>query len=289
MSLQELITVLILALEESIAGAQTATPVHDDCGSTEENVNAVASALGICENLKQLLQPAAPNRTPQPGQLSEFFELPGTARPGAWRGLPGDRQRVDEGINQGGMESNLLLLRVDNARLQIQNSLLVDEAHAFRRSKVLNAWLGTGIQGAGTGLQLSSNISVQRAGNILGVVGGATTIVLAMCTAELDAPAPTKTALELVNSVSDQNQRSLIPSALWHYMSKDDRFLATMGTALPAPPSQTKKKKFLSCRYNKLEDHELAEISNRLTAMEKKIDEMMQAISNMSKQLDKPH
>ena len=114
-----------------------------DCGVGDDNVSAVANALGVCDDLNQLLHPSIPPEFAQPEtpKFDELFTAPGTPRPGALRSDPGRRQRIDEALSRGEIESNLALLRLNNAMLQMQNSELEDEVRTFRRSKILNAFL----------------------------------------------------------------------------------------------------------------------------------------------------
>jgi hypothetical protein len=86
------------------------------------------------------------------------------------------------------MEATLTALHVENTLLQMRNLRSEDEAKAFRKFKMLNAFAGSAIQGVGTGLQLDKSIHVQRGGDIIGVVGNAASIFFAVCTAELDHP-----------------------------------------------------------------------------------------------------
>ena len=180
-------------------------------------------------------------------------------------------------------------LRIENAGLQLHIPLLVDEARAYRRSRLLNAFLGTGIQGIGTGLQLTSSKDVQRAGNILGVVGGGLTIVSALCTAELENPDPkAKAAIAIIDSVADNNKENLIPASVWGYLrdyTNKDFFDHMQKEALPKPlPEPNKRKAFLACEYNKKGNEEKVEkIEIRLSEINEKLDEINQALVRISK------
>jgi hypothetical protein len=268
------------------------------CGSTDGNVNAVASALGICEDLDHFLHPSESDRI-QPEGPFQLFNEPGTPRPGGLRGVPGRRQRIVEKLAQGESETNLMLSLLDNSRLRTENRLLVNHVRAYRRSKFLNAVVGTGVQGLGTGLQFSSSTGVQRAGNYLGIAGGVLAIAFALCTAELPPlEKPEKVAqpaLDILAPFSDSNQRHLIPKTLWSYMALDKPFVDHMNEMykeLLSPPrtAASKGKKILACRYNGSGEAEntIAEISSAFDELQTKARGMTEGMATLLDELDKP-
>jgi len=140
-------------------------------------------------------------------------------------------------------------------------------------------------------MQLSKSINVQRAGDIVGVVGGAASILLAMCTAELDVVKTSKPGREILTAFTENNQRRTIPDRVWRYMAADQQFVADMSKPLlaytfsavaPAP----ERKRLFSCRYNKLDDPKSVDLKKRLAEFEKKIGDMAQGMASLFDRLD---
>src|SRR5258708_17935885 len=74
--------VLVLTLGQIALPAQTIPRPSQgpDCGSAEGNVNAVAEALGVCADLKQLLPASVTPGLTQPDtpELRDLLTAPGT-------------------------------------------------------------------------------------------------------------------------------------------------------------------------------------------------------------------
>ena len=238
-------------------------------------MNAVAVALGVCPDLKQALQPST--LSTEPGVLpADLYRAGG--------------QKIHAAVDRGEIETNLTLLRLHNANLQIRIATLDQEANNFRSYKKLNAYLGSTIQGAGTGMQLSKDLTVQHIGDIVGVVGSAASILFALCTAELPRATSVQTAaaMEFLDSFADNNRNLRIPDRVWRYMNAaGGPFLDDMQTAVlnvKALPSAAPSKGMLSgCRVH-AHDTKLESISTSMASVEAKLGEMNQAMTRMLQQ-----
>jgi hypothetical protein len=143
-------------------------------------------------------------------------------------------------------------------------------------------------------MQLSKALSVQRAGDIVGVVGGVATIVFAVCTAELpDASEKAKPGLAVLAPFADENKgdrpEKRIPEHVWRYMARDQHFVEDMrqpvvtyhfstAAVAAAPPP---KKKLISCHVNAKPDNAVTDVAKRLSDLEKKIGDMTDGMASL--------
>jgi hypothetical protein len=236
--------------------SQTETP-HAGCpalpGFVPDNVQSIAGALAICGEVQRVLDsrsqaakgalaeqqfapggeqqaPAAPNAEAQRNEM-QMLEA---------------RQRISEAIAQATLDSNLVSLQLREAMIERQVSSFNAEQRAYRRTKILNAFLGTTVGAVGSGLQFSNNVSVQHVGDGISVAGGAITAVFALCTADIDLKdsAPDNT---MVQAFRSDNADHAVPDDVWSYMQ-------TKG-ALPAlaesfASATTAKSPWLSCHLS---------------------------------------
>jgi hypothetical protein len=293
-----------LSVLSGLCFAQTVSPTSAEgggCGSlpgAAENVKAFASALNICPDVARVMQrlstqslstaeraPARRETSPEPLNLLSPDVL--QAQREGIRGAQEqeDRQHINEAITRAALDSNLVLLKIQNTLLQYQMSVLVDEKRAYKRTKILNALLGTSVGAVGTGLQLSSSARVQQAGDIVGVVGGAITAVFAWCTAEIDPSAFAGT--NLFSAFTDGNKDQVIPDDAWNYLKNDAVLTSVMRSAAKAPPPQNK---LLSCHFKAAPQSQgqLALRQRALSALEDRLGMMNQAGADLLRSIS-PH
>jgi hypothetical protein len=204
----------------------------------------MARNLRVCGDLQRLFEAAA--RKANAAQLnSENLLAQGDkALSEEARQQLEDRQQISEAATRIALNSNLLQSQIQEIMLRNQGSILVDEKRAYRRTKILNAFLGTTVGAVGTGLQFSDSVHVQHVGDGIGVAGGAITAIFALCTADVyvtDSPPD-----QLFLTFQSRNQDHAIPDEIWSYLKEDSALLVAMDDAAKAPPVQ---KKFLSCHY----------------------------------------
>ena len=72
LSARLLFAVFCVILQYAIAQAQPLAH-SQDCGTSESNTNAVARALGVCEAVRELVNPPAP--APNNGPENPLYEL----------------------------------------------------------------------------------------------------------------------------------------------------------------------------------------------------------------------
>lgn len=237
------LTIGLLLTVTSLGYAQS-----DNCalpaGAVSENVRSMARNLRVCGDLQRLFEAAA--RKANAAQLnSENLLAQGDkALSEEARQQLEDRQQISEAATRIALNSNLLQSQIQEIMLRNQSSILVDEKRAYRRTKILNAFLGTTVGAVGTGLQFSDSVHVQHVGDGIGVAGGAITAIFALCTADVyvtDSPPD-----QLFLTFQSRNQDHAIPDEIWGYLKEDSALLVAMDDAAKAPPVQ---KKFLSCHY----------------------------------------
>lgn len=213
-------------------------------GAVPDNVRAIARDLRVCGDLQRLFEAGA--RKANAAQLnSENLLAQGDkALSEEARQQLEDRQQISEAATRTALSSNLLQSQIQAIMLRNQSSILVDEKRAYRRTKILNAFLGTTVGAVGTGLQFSDSVHVQHVGDGIGVAGGAITAIFALCTADVyvtDSPPD-----QLFLTFQSRNQDHAIPDEIWSYLKDDSALLVAMDEAAKAPPVQ---KKLLSCHY----------------------------------------
>jgi hypothetical protein len=245
-------------LSRSAAAQQSlGTSPDDSCASLqlplgvdEEQAARIGRALGICEDLKRLYatgeraserlnllqEQEANENSPSTGDLDRLLQQ--GDQNGVLRELGRELQQSREERDRltSELQQRLLVERTNakiaalaadsnSARLAVQSALVVQhsfldetEFRRYQHTKFLNAFLGTTISTVGTGLQLNSSAHVQQAGDVLGVVGGAVTAVLNICTADWnvkdqndDGDAPSK----LLKAFPDQNRSDVLPPDVW--------------------------------------------------------------------------
>lgn len=143
-------------------------------------------------------------------------------------------QRITERVAQAALHSNVVQAKVHNALIQMQESAWNAEQKAYRRTKILNAFLGTTVGAVGTVLQFSNSVTVQHAGDAVSVAGGVLSVIFAFCTAglgEQDSP-----PVPFLQAFADQNRDHVIPEDVWSYLQD---------VTPPPPPG-----KALSCHLN---------------------------------------
>jgi hypothetical protein len=97
-----------------------------------------------------------------------------------------DLTAVSAAATRATLEINRMLLVMERNRSKNLTAQMTAEQKAYRRTKILNAFLGTSIGVVGSGMQFSSSTAVQHAGDGVSVAGGAATILFAVCTADID-------------------------------------------------------------------------------------------------------
>jgi len=259
-----LLLVIGIICTSAIAQQALETQPNDNCTSLQlpphidkEQAARIARALDICDDLSKLYsthQTASERLILLQKQVASTNNLSDTGVDSLLR--QGDqneviRQLVQE-LQQNRDERNQLaselqdrlLVERTNAkiaalasdsnsvRMAVQSALIVQhtyltetEFQRYRRTKFLNAFLGTSLSTVGTGLQLNSSLHVQHAGD----VGGAVTALFNICTADWnvkdqndDGDAPSK----LLGAFSSQNQGGdILPPSIWDSLdqaTKDD-------------------------------------------------------------------
>jgi hypothetical protein len=251
-----------------------------------DDVKRAASSLNVCHNLEHILARrgitslrsfenfvaemqtetgANANALPQQDEATKQQDLR-------------DRQQITQALNRAMMDTNLLLLRSHTALLELQASSLNAEQRAYRRTKILNAFLGTTVGTIGSGMQFSNSTSVQHAGDGVSVAGGAITAVFAMCTAELEQPSDDP----LAQAFQNDNQQRLIPDTVWAFLKNDSTSFNDLVQAAPEPKPHSGK--LLSCRWKQLPPKQtLAAHAQFFHALENSLGKMSQANAELSR------
>lgn len=253
--------------------AQTETP-RAGCdaltGFVPGNVQSIAGTLAICGEVQQVLHnrsriaqgaleeqqfapgqertPEAPQNTEVQKQAIEMLEA---------------RQRISEAIARATLDSNLVSLQLREAMIERQVSSFNAEQRAYRRTKILNAFLGTTVGAVGSGLQFSNNVSVQHVGDGISVAGGAITAVFALCTAGIDEKdnPPDNTMAQAFRS---DNADHAVPDDVWSYLKTQGALPALAESFAPAP---TAKSPWLSCHLRGAPAEKEKKILNREKAI----------------------
>jgi hypothetical protein len=125
------------------------------------------------------------------------------------------------------------------------------EFERYRRTKFLNAFLGTTVSTVGTGLQLSSNLNVQRSGDYLGIAGGGITALFNICTADWNVPDvnsdPPSSSI-LFRAFDSDNQSELLPPTVWSVLDDADK-IAMKGIFTPNRGTTEFPLAHLSCHW----------------------------------------
>jgi hypothetical protein len=253
--------------------SQTETP-HAGCapltGFVPDNVQSIAGALAICGEVQRVLH----SRSLVPQGASEEQQLvPGEERvpqapsntevqKNAMEMLEA-RQRISEAIAGATLDSNLVSLQLREAMIERQISSFNAEQRAYRRTKILNAFLGTTVGAVGSGLQFSNNVSVQHVGDGISVAGGAITAVFALCTADiaLKDSIPDNTMAQAFRS---DNADHAVPDDVWSYL-KTQGALPALAESFAAAP--TAKSPWLSCHLRGAPAEKEKRILNRERAI----------------------
>jgi hypothetical protein len=100
-----------------------------------------------------------------------------------------------------------------------------NEQERYKRTKYLNAFLGTTVSTIGTGLQLNSDVSVQHAGDILGVAGGALTAFFNICTADWNVPDKPDPEMKgpLPGELASRTKPQIIPDTVWDVLDSAEK------------------------------------------------------------------
>jgi len=142
--------------------------------SVPDNVRSIANTLNICSDVQRvLLHGHGRSEIAPPGALEKQItpEEQGQAlssaeaqssQSNAMADLEA-RQRISEAISRATLDSNLVSLQLRNALIERQVASFNAEQRAYRRTKILNAVLGTTVGAIGSGLQFNNNVSVQHA------------------------------------------------------------------------------------------------------------------------------
>jgi hypothetical protein len=221
-----------------------ACPAQDDSTcvslSPDENVNAVAAALRICPAAKRIKD----SQTSGAAARINPNAAPGAEQLRALTADTADQQRIMAAVTHAQRNATLLVLQLENAVLATQEQQWLAEKYAYRRTKIINSFLGTGVSAVGTGMQLSSRLSIQRDGDIISVVGGAITATFNICTAdisEVDMEPNLPERLQQVLRSLAAGQQGNLPDDVWRYLQRDNQFMTEMKEAAEQPPPKPPK------------------------------------------------
>ena len=225
-------------------------PDNGSCDSLPDNVRAIANSLNVCQHLQRIL---LGHEIAPPGALSKQVIQPGAAPGGPPQSNVQEdhakqeefkaREHISEAINRAALNSNLVLLNAQTALLELQMSAMNAEQRAFRRTKFLNAFLGTTVGAIGSGMQFSKSVSVQHAGDGVSVAGGAITAVFALCTADIDM-IDQPPSDQLSEAFVNDNRGHVVPDDVWNYLKNDSTLRES---AAAAPEARPKREKTFSC------------------------------------------
>ena len=286
------LTLFLLALS---ASAQDPS----DCGSLESGKKpgqgdplAAARAIGICPTLKDLVGNNR-NLVKDP----EFLALRSQTDSASVNRL---RQLTTNNADRQALliQANQYVSRGEAAAMVALTALSMQAEENQRKHlssvgwyKILNAIFGNTLQGIGTGMQLSASTQTQHRGDVIQVVGIATSIFFALCTASADLdPGEAKTLVEFqAQSASPVYQymqltrpdivRSLatIPAA---GPNKGAKHSVLSGCAVTAPPEVKKSelsRAAVSKDFNELKatifdfSQAMSAIVNRIDALENEL------------------
>ena len=208
-----------------------ATSDASSCDSLHEvvpdGVRTIASSLNVCRDLQRILlrhgiaPPGSLNSlSAEPGLHSEETPLQSAQDERSMEEDLQARQHIADAINRAVLDSNLVLLKAHNTLLELQMSTFNAEQRAYRRTKILNAFLGTTVGAIGSGMQFSNNVSVQHAGDAVSVGGGVITAVFAICTADIDVIEQLPTD-QISEAFANDNQKGAVPDDVWNYLKSD--------------------------------------------------------------------
>jgi hypothetical protein len=252
-----------------------------------DDVKRAASSLNVCHNLEHILVHRGitssrsfenfvaemqtetgtnPKALPQQDEATKQQDLR-------------DRQQITQALNRATMDTNLVLLRSNTALLELQASTMNAEQRAYRRTKILNAFLGTTVGVIGSGMQFSNSTSVQHAGDGVSVAGGAITAVFAMCTADInviDQPPDEP----LAKAFQNDNQHHVFPDTVWSFLKSDGDFNDLVQSAPQPQPHPTKA---LSCHWKQPPKKSLAMNVQFFDLLENSLVKMSQATAELSR------
>lgn len=259
--------------------AITASNACEGLNGVAPNVRAIARNLKVCPDLEFITRPRA-NPEQLPATQGERQQPPGggtlreeLANPAFNQSSElAAHQRITERVTQAALHSNIVESQIHTVLLQMQVSAWNEEQKAYRRTKILNAFLGTTVGAVGTGLQFSNSVTVQHVGDGISVAGGVLSVIFAFCTAglgEQDSP-----PVPFLQSFANNNEDHVIPEDVWSYLSD---------VKAPAPT-----KKLLSCHLNGAPQSQdaflnrlkvLNELESRLSTMNRDAADLLQSIA----------
>lgn len=258
-------------------------------GAISDSTRTVANSLHICKDLEVILQghhlqhmdtlnnlQAVPSEDPMQTPDNSKKEKESDVR--QVQELKA-RQRISEAIARAMLDSNLVMLQSRNALLEEQVAALNAEQRAYRRTKLLNAFLGTTVGAIGSGMQFSNNVTVQHAGDAVSVGGGAITAVFALCTADIDV-VDTPPDNQLSEAFRTHNQDHQIPDEVWSYLKNDDALRSVMENPIS---DHTHKRGFLSCHLRTPPPNTKIESrNNALRMLDNKLLQMNRDLTSLS-------
>jgi hypothetical protein len=262
--LASLTIALFLTVTHLLYAQSDTCPIPE--GVVPENVRVIARDLRVCGELQRLLVIAARKANEAQIAPESSFAQDGKAFNEGAREQLEARQQISEAATRAALNSNLLQSQIQDIFFRYQSSILVDEKRAYRRTKILNAFLGTTVGAVGTGLQFSSSVRVQHAGDAIGVAGGAITAIFALCTADVyvtDSPPD-----QLFLTFESRNRDHAIPDEVWAYLKDDSTLLGAMDEAAKSPPT---RKKVLSCHYKGAPKEHKAAQERAVTLLNRKL------------------
>jgi hypothetical protein len=285
-----LISLLCSQSQAQQLGPQSAAEAGscDSLGNiVSDDVKRAASSLNVCHNLEHILARRGINSLRS--YESFIAEMQTEPRANA-QALPlqdeatkqqdlRDRQQITQALNRATIDTNLLLLRSHTALLELQTTTMNAEQRAYRRTKMLNAFLGTTVGVIGSGMQFSNNTSVQHAGDGVSVAGGAITAVFAMCTADINVidPPPDE---PLAKAFQNDNQNHVIPHTVWSFLKSEADFNNLVQSA---PQPQPHPAKALSCHWKQAPKKSLATNLQFFDLLENSLVKMSQANAELSR------
>lgn len=256
-------------------------------GKVSENVRAMANNLNVCDDLQHVLQRRSLSIQAQGAISSQAIAPEGAIAPNSAQSQPGDewaqvleaQRHISEAIQRATLDLNLVILQSRKTLREDQIARMNAEQRAYRRTKVLNAFLGTTVGAIGSGLQFSNNVSVQHAGDAVSVGGGVITAAFALCTADIDVvDAPPDDVLS--QAFLDDNQHHQVPADVWSYIRSDASLREIMA---PVATSPKKENKLLSCHLRQAPPNEKGASRERaLNALDGKLMLMSRDLAQLS-------
>jgi hypothetical protein len=190
-----------------------------------------------------------------------------------------DLSAIDMAATRALLDINRTLLVIERRKSNIKADPVLMEQHAYKRTKILNAFLGTTIGILGSGMQFSNSSGVQHAGDAVSVGGGAVSVIFALCTAgvdEIDSPA------NLPPIIHD------LPKTVTKYLS--EAAPATLNALQLQPTPKPSRNKLLSCHFHGApspamstveETRNMDTLAEKLSDMSGEIGALLDAVSEV--------